>query len=371
MKQCFVISVFCFIFLSACSDPSGIARHHVGHDTVLKEKGHPVSESSRLDIAPITDTLAKRIYGWFNRNWVLYERKIKEKVQVFKYHIHSGESKLFFESSYPISKIVPNEEYSYFAVESKVKDQHSIVTILDEQGNILLKKLKNATQLDFTWSPYIDDQLLMIEYNPSMTAEVILVDVNDPTKEDILDVQPYIQWFKENSLAYLEWGNEPSFHAPVYLYLLDTKLKKSLLTNISVFASSKNYFMYITGNSSQGEQLPFHFFHKDHPDDIMEFRINKLYSNSEFIWVPPFDWLPSENMFITFSPKHRGMVHDYNQGFHLVAFELESGKQKVITEMAQSPDLNCSTNSSMCLIGNRYEQLINIDNKKMYDLFIN
>ncbi|MBO8156101.1 MAG: hypothetical protein H0Z32_06565 [Bacillaceae bacterium] len=371
MKKCLFIGLWsCLIILASCNQESYTSRLHHDHELFFHYKQLWSAPSPEPEITPITDSLAGRILGWYNQNWVLYERHLGEKTQVYKYHIKNGASELFFESNYPISQITPGEGYEFFAVESKGPEQNSIVTILNRKGDILLKQMNNVTQVDFVWSPYHSHQLLIIQYLPSMTTEVKMLNLTSPIEETVLDVQPYVQWYEEDRLAYFEWSNEPSFFAPVFLYDIKSQVKEPLLDDISVFASSRKHFMFLPGNL-QDDKLAFYFYQKENPEELLEFQIEKLHSNSEYHWIPPFDWLPAENVFITFSPEHMGSLYDYDNQFNLIALQLESGTKEIITEVQTLSDINCSQLTSMCLVGSQYEKLINIENRKMYDILKN
>src|SRR5690606_1602972 len=134
------------------------------------------------------------IKGWISNEEILYVSNINGHNQVIIYNLFSGKKEILFETNYAVVQVVPNNAYTYFAIESKDFQNNSIVTIINKNGKTLYEMEQAVDLVEFAWNPYQEDQLLLTNYYPSFTTEVMLLDVQSGEQKE-KNVIPYVQWY--------------------------------------------------------------------------------------------------------------------------------------------------------------------------------
>ncbi|MBB6454267.1 hypothetical protein HNQ94_002742 [Salirhabdus euzebyi] len=352
-----LLLVLSLIACSSATFDDGVMRPHEKKDLSITHKKGSSSSHGVKNFVPLEDSDFLSIKSWYSDSQFLYVRSEAEKAEVMIFDVYTGDKRKFLETINPITQIVPSPTKEYFAIETKDNFEKSIVLIVDKQGDILFEKPKTSDYVEFSWSPYEESDIIITYYLPNFTTLMEVVNIVTDTTE-VIDVQPYVQWYDKNTVAHFKWSSEPSLSAPIHLYNLETQETSQLVTNALVFTSNQDSFMYV---QERDTGLSFHFFKNDSENSHAQFEIPKLDTHAGYIWTPFFKWVQYSNEFYTFEPKDGGSVLGYEEGFSLISFDINTGTKREVVEVESLTQIDCTNDGKLCLVGYQLENLVSTD----------
>jgi hypothetical protein len=362
MKQYLIIMfINVSLLLISCS---GEQKVTIGHDhdqidTSLSNKNYlnkDAAGASKLTIYPIQNQNMVEVKAWYSNHEILYLSIDGAGTDVIKHNIFTGESEEFYETNYSVTQIIPSKNNEYYAIESKNVNNQSSVQIVNKNGEILYENSQVADLVEFAWSPFEEEKILITYYEPTFTTSIEMLDLHTSNVQTILNIEPYVNWFSNDTVAFFNWDSAPSLSAPINLYNIDTHEQVKWTSSALLFDSIDEHFMYVEEDKNA---LTFHFVQLTTNTEQSSLSIPRLDSHAGYIWTPFFDWVPSTNQFYTFEPSHTGSVINYNEGFQLIAFNVRTGDKQVVFNSIALTRIDCSNDGKMCLIGNQLEKVVN------------
>jgi hypothetical protein len=347
---------------SAKTEDTALLHKKINIEIAHKSYGDSISSSSK--IVPITDDGFIMVKSWFSADELLYVRSNNSFNELIKYNILTGDTETFYSTEHAIIQVQASENFRYFAIESKDMQNNSIITIINESGEILYEDKAATDLVEFAWNPYEEESLMFTYYYSDFTTEIGILNILTGNVIDV-DVTPYVQWFYKDYIAFLNWDDQSTLSAPLELYHIQTKEIKPFRSNALVFDSVKNHFLVV---ETTDEQLTFEFFNSQNQERMSTLKMPQLNSHSGFYWTPLFDWNEKTKKFYTFQPESAGSLLDYNEGFYLIEFQLETMETRKLMEVDFISSVKVSPNGEYLLIGDLLENIIEVDTGNMNPL---
>ena len=366
-KFLFLCAFLIIISSTGCAGKKTVEEHRESklNNTVIKD-AIPHSFTNGDIIAPLTIKKGQfnAIRGWLNNETIIYQTNVEQGSSVYTYNLFTGETKLLFESEAPIATVLANPAGSKILIHAAPSTYEGEITIIDLEGQELMKKKLEAFDFEFKWNPYDEDTLLISLFTENWDFTTLQLNVVLKEMSEVSLKEPFAHWVDENDVLYLNWS-DASLFAPLMKKSLVNASETMMLNEIYFVETIKNLVMTITVNQEQKEQAVYSFLTSDfHP--LSSFSIPHLARFSD--WFIPFSSFDSDNHFFTFKPLYSTDVDEYREGFQLISFDILEKKEMVLLEDMKNEPLSCSPNGKYCLYGFYLEKLIDVEMKQLIPL---
>lgn len=366
--------LFVFVFTSllcACSLPNLEAEPNPTRTNEWnEEKELPPSFFESTTILPF-DSLSSsfvEVVDWFNDDEILYLEEEDERSYLYKYHIYTGESELFFETDGWIIDVSINTDFSFFAIQTYGIDQTVTLKVITEEGQV--KRVIEDLGEEYTvfWNPYDLERMALISFLPDWKFVSYVVDMSEDKIVELDLPNPYVQWLSSSTFAYLQWDEfEPSYHAPLVIYNVENHSKSNWQDEVIAFSSLNNELSFIvTASSPDVLHSTYTFYKGQEPYRTIEMPILNTYS--EQWWVPFYTYDQKNGLFYYLRPKYSSDFFSYEDGYEFVAYSLEQDSERKIITLEDHVPITISPSGDAVLIGNRFEQIYDVDQGKLIDL---
>ncbi|WP_062046389.1 hypothetical protein [Bacillus sp. JCM 19034] len=369
-KFLFVLSII--ILLCACSfsdleaQPSPTRTNEMNDDKELPES---IFESTT--IRPF-DTIASsfiEVVGWFSDEEILYLEEEDERSHLYKYHLYNGDSELLFETDGWIIDVSINADHSFLAIQTYSTDNKATLLVMTEEGQVKRVIEDLGEEYAVYWNPYEREAMILISFLPDWKFVAYMVDMSEDSIVELDLPYPYVQWLSSTTFAYLHWDEfEPSYHAPLVVYDLKTHSKKDWKDDVIAFASLGNQLSFTVTVSSPDELYSTYTFYKGQ-NRYRTIEMPILNTYSEQWWVPFYTYDGKNDFFYYLRPKYSSDFFSYEDGYEFIAYSIEDDSEKKIITLEQHVPLSISPKGDAVLIGNRFEQIYDVDQGKLIDLF--
>jgi len=363
-----IIFILLTLLLGACT-PKEQTKHKIPAKNE-RPKGPITSlgENWKLPISiPEGEGEFYKFVGWLSDSEVLYVTNLEQSSSVFQYNLLSGKSKLIYKSENPIVTVQISPSKKYLLVHSSPSSYEGLVTIIDPTGNEHLKKSFPSYELVFEWNPYNESEVFVSKFDEDWSFQLFLLEMKNAKTTEIFLPQPFVKWINESDVAFLNWDEQnPSLFAPLKVKGLENGTEKTVLPSVIQFSPFHNLLMTVSVNEQDQSMATYSFFDKE-MTKLFTFSIPQLTKFSDWL-VPFFDYNEQKKQFITFSPRTSGELDSYSEGFQLLSYDLKKGSSKLIMEGLKNEPINFSPSGEALLYGNRFEKMIDINAKKIYEL---
>lgn len=298
------------------------------------------------------------VVGWFDEQTVLYLEEKDGGSILYTHHLDSGEASPFFESDRLIVDVVGNEDLHLFSIQTMNELNETQLVIVDQEGNEQMNIEGFGEGYSIYWNPYKKEQFIMVAYLPDFDFDVFHVDVEEE-KITQLDVeQTYFQWLSETKLAYLKW-EDLNFHAPLYEVDINTGEEAVKQEDVIAFFSFPDELtLSVTVDSIYDQYSKYTFYKKQ--EMIHEIEMPILNTYSEQWWTPFYTYDAQEKLFYFLRPKYSSDFISYEDGYELIAYNIEGNSEKAITELDSQEPIALSPNGMYLLVGNRFERVLDL-----------
>jgi len=363
-----IIFILLTLLLGACT-PKEQTKHKIPAKNE-RPKGPITSlgENWKLPISiPEGEGEFYKFVGWLSDSEVLYVTNLEQSSSVFQYNLLSGKSKLIYKSENPIVTVQISPSKKYLLVHSSPSSYEGLVTIIDPTGNEHLKKSFPSYELVFEWNPYNESEVFVSKFDEDWSFQLFLLEMKNAKTTEIFLPQPFVKWINESDVAFLNWDEQnPSLFAPLTVKGLENGTEKTVLPSVIQFSPFHNLLMTVSVNEQDQSMATYSFFDKE-MTKLFTFSIPQLTKFSDWL-VPFFDYNEQKKQFITFSPRTSGELDSYSEGFQLLSYDHKKGSSKLIMEGLKNEPINFSPSGEALLYGNRFEKMIDINAKKIYEL---
>ena len=353
---------FLLVFLSACSIQQETtprpSKQQQGKDT------KPIPSSRWKTPMTVSNGEFFKGVGWLSNDTVLYITNQGQTSSIFRYHFQTGKSELVFKSEYPIVTVQISPGKKYLLIHSSPSTYKGTITVTDLNGQAVWSESIPSYELSFEWNPYNESEILISKFNEDWTFQVFLANLDTRSVKQLSVTQPFLKWVDKDHIAYLysDQGN-PALFAPLVVKSLADQREHTAFSTIYRFSTFKERMMTITVKDQDQSRAVYTFFDQKNRQ-LDAFSMPQLSQYSDWL-VPFYDYIETNDQFLTFQPVKSGEADAYNDGFNLVLRQLKEKKTTVLIRNLTNEPLSCSPSGEACLYGLSLEKLIDLKDKKM------
>jgi hypothetical protein len=357
--------------LSACQNSHQLYEAHdipsMENKGILKEQV-PVYFFGEREIKKLelNDEAFNTVGEWFDNEHILYVIDTNAGSNIYSFNLFTGEKNLFYTTNAPVVSMKANSDHSKFLIHTAPSNYEAELIVLNKKGKVIYSQRIKSFELYYVWNPFRNDQILITSFLSDWSYQTYMMDV---TKKQSLSrnlPQPFMQWMMDDVLAYIHWKeDEPSLTGPLYQLHLKTNEKVLLKRNIISFTAFPNYLLTVENDSKNPAVGKYTFYDTSSMKVVQQVSLPLLSAYSE--WFIPFhDFFSGENEFYTFMPYSSGEFDTYTEKFALFRFNLKSGKGDKILEKVDNMPINLSPDGNLCLYGYQYENIMDLQKRKIY-----
>jgi len=309
------------------------------------------------------------IVGWLNNNTIVYFTNSGQSSTVFSYELFTGKSTVIYESEHSIISIYLSDSKERILVHTAPTSFEGKMTIIDQKGTILATESIVSSEITFAWNPFNEDLVLITSFTEDWNFQVSLFDSNKQQLQELSVSQPFANWLSKDELIYLNWDVDTiSLFAPLMKQgIFETKGELLQQDDQRIFQLYSFNKLMATISVSEDKEKAIYSFFTNKLEPIETITIPHLTKFSD--WLVPFHDVNFKQMlFYTLRPLISGEADSYNKGFDLVAYQLGEGKEHVIMKGLENKPVSCSPNGEYCLFGFQFEDIIDLQAKKMIEL---
>lgn len=357
---------FLILILGACAQKEPLKQKVPAKNDKPKVPVTAIGSQWKLPIS-IPEGEFFKVVGWLSDNQVLYISNLEQTSNVYRYDLLKGKSELIFKSEYPIVNVQISPSKKSILIHASPSSYEGLLTLIDTKGTEHLKKSFPSYELAFEWNPYKESEILVSKFDEEWGFQVLLLDIKKSNTTELNLSQPFIKWKNEREVALINWdNNSPSLTAPLILKNLENGLETTLFPAVIDFSAFRDLFMTVSVNE-QDQLIAKYSFFDNEMKKLFTFSMPQLTNYSDWV-VPFYDYNEKKGQFITLSPLTSGEADSYTDGFQLLAYNPKNGSSNLIKEGLENEPINSSPSGDALLYGNRFEKMIDMDTKKLYEL---
>jgi hypothetical protein len=358
--------IISILILSGCTNAS--QETGVKKEALKKPPAIETNEKSIHLPIEIPEGEFSKLIGWIGEDRVIYLSNLQDGANVYSYNLNTGESKLLYVSEFPIVTAHISPLKNYLAIHSSPSTYEGIITILDTEGAELWSESLPSVEISLEWNPYNESDILISAFNEDWSYKTFLLDITGSEMKEVSSQQPFFKWIDQNKVAYLDWDeSSPSFFAPLVSKDMNNEKKQTMFEEVFQFTSYIDRLLIINVNKEDPTIAHYSFLDKD-LNELTSFSVPQLSRFSD--WLVPFnDYHEKKHRFLTFRPLKSAEADAYTDGFQLVSYNTDSGSNKVLIDKMDNEPIKCSPAGEICLYGFRFEKLINLQTKKITNIY--
>ncbi|WP_342670292.1 hypothetical protein [Bacillus solimangrovi] len=365
--------MLCFLMLVSCSSAQ-LVKEAASHKLSIKEKEEiSVSFFTNKTIIP-NQSEGQSFHGvvdWYDNDSVLYLGQEGSFSNIYTYDLFSGKSNLFYSSEHLISEVSSNESNTLFAVQSVQTNQKTLLQILDREGEEFFRWDGYVDRVQVMWHPLKDKELILSVLEKDWTFSVLHVNIVTGNLTPIDVDNPFVQWVDNDHIAYLNWyQDEQSFTAPVIITDVNSMEVEHTLQDFFAIFSFPHYLLGLSSIGPSHDLAQFTFYDSMTLNEIVQMTVPVLQTYSEQQWIPNYSFDSHNEIFYYFRPIHSGNISKYDNDFELTSFSLRDQEEKVIHVSERNVPLKVSPDGSLCIVGDRLENVIIFESGQLVPLFM-
>lgn len=359
--------IFLILILGACSQKEQVKlKVPVKNEKPKSPVTTTIGDKWKLPIS-IPEGEFSKLAGWLSENQVLYITNLDQTSSIYRYNLLSGKNDLIYKSEYPIVNVVISPSKKSILIHASQSSSEGIVTVIDTKGAEILKKSFQSYELGFEWNPFNETQVLVTKFAEDWSFQVLLVDLRRSTTSELDVPKPFIKWLARNEIAFINWDEDhPSSYAPLNVKNIVNKSEKTLFPSLIDFSTFQDLLMTISVNEQDQSVASYSFFDKKQKR-LAVFSMPQLTRYSDWL-VPFYDYNEQKRQFITLKPLSSGDADSYTDGFQLIIYNLKNDSSSLVMEGLDNEPMILSPTGEALLFGNRFEKIIDLDAKKIYEL---
>lgn len=308
-----------------------------------------------------------RLAGWLSDTQVVYITNHEQTSNVYRYDLLSGKSELLYHSDYTIVNLLISPSKKHMLIHSSPSSYEGLVTIIDRNGTERLRESIPSYELVFEWNPYNESEVLVSKFDEDWTFQVMLLDMEQSKTTALSLTQPFVKWLSTKNIAYLNWDEEnPTLVAPLLMKELESGKETVLFEEAIQFAMFREMLLTISVKERDSSKALYSFYDKQ-LKELFSFSIPLLSKFSDWL-VPFFDYNESTGCFITFQPVTSGEADSYTEGFDLVEYSVQKKRNQLLMEGLENEPVQFSPSGEAVLYGNSFEKIIDLQERKIYQV---
>jgi hypothetical protein len=356
------------LLLSACQskDDRLVSHFDVDNKNPLSREDYSITKPKKL----MHDVKLESVYGWLDKNSILYgaRQKGEKQSELMVYHAKTGKQEVFYRPNGEIINVSISPSKKFILIHTSAGTHKAHLDFLNSNGQKQFAVSIESAEVDFSWNPFNDGRLFLTAFSADWSYRTYLIDIMDEKLESIDLPQPFAQWASKSKLLYLDWDdNERALTAPLSEYDLDNEKTRTHMLGVIAFQQVNDALMAIQVKGEKPDEANYTFFTND-KTHISSFSVPLLRNFSEWV-IPKYDYSQKTHSFYTFVPEKTGDANQYDGKFNLIEFNWETGKTEYLFKGMENQPISCSPDGNLCLYGHQLERIINLKEKKIYQLF--
>ena len=306
----------------------------------------------------------QNITGWFHETAVLYIKNLEDRSEVICHDLQSGKDELFFQTKHPIIQTVPNDRRTIFLIHSSPETNQAILTFVNTEGEELFHWEINAFELQYTWNPYNEKELMVTAFAEDWSYKTYLLDLKEKKVVDSPYQIPFFQWTDEDRITYVKWNNdEPELSAPLYEANLMKHHEKKIADHVIGNGNFSSIVMYLQENQQEKGFGQYVFINSSSKKVLSTFRVPLASDYSQWIF-PYYDFNAQNQQFYTFVP----VAKSQDGSFELQRFNLITKKKETIFKNVTNDPILISPSGHYALYGPRLEKIMDLSKEKIQEI---
>lgn len=362
----FVLIIFASLLCACSNQQNGQPKPRPSNDNE-KQNSEPTETGEEWKL-PITipEGEFSKVGGWVTEQQLLYITNLEQSSTVYLYDLITGKSKSVYKSEVPIVSMQLSPSKKFILIHSSPSTYEGMVTIISFDGEELLKQSFASFELSFEWNPFNESQVLVSAFNDDWTYDMQLMEIEGPEVTELTLSQPFNQWVGNEEIAFINWNDtHPTLTSPLMTQNLKTQEVKTIFSDVVQFSAYRDVLMTITVDANDKAKSIYSFYGED-IKQLFSFTIPHLTTFSG--WFVPFYDLNEKGRFIIFQPVKSGDADAYSDGFQLVSYDLNKGSSNLIMEGLKNEPVLLSPSGQALLYGNKFEKLIDLSTKKIFEI---
>ena len=307
-----------------------------------RQEAVPLTDPDNLKIPVIESEKVDKVYGWLDKETILYsvQQSDRKEAVLKKWKMTEKAGEEFYYPAEQITDVSISPDQSFVLVHTASTADTASLVILTHTGDVQYSFSIPSVELTYEWNIYEPGTLFLSGFNRDWSYTSYIVNGAKKSLETVKAPQPFLQWGSKDEIWYLDWNEEqPNLTAPLFKQNLADAQKKGIMLDIIFFKKMKHSYFVIRDESETFSKATYTFYNE------------------------------TKQTLLTFAPEKPGNVDQYTGSFSLLSFNWKTGKQeKEMTQLENEP-LSCSPKQDWCLYGYQFENIIDMNGKKVYPLF--
>ncbi|UCZ54562.1 hypothetical protein LGQ02_07345 [Bacillus shivajii] len=370
MKYIYFLLLLIFV-MTGCFQPdrTGEDLEHLKEVNLIERP--PAEIAFSISPLEVNEYSFIEVSGWFDEEHILFLTDESGTSKVYKHHIYSGDTELFFEHHDPILQMDASFDYEYFSIQKVALTDQSDILFINRQGDIVYSWENEGVAFDVFWNPYANGRLLITEMDGDFQSSIHEVNLTEGSINTHEDTPYYLQWLGENQLSYLAWDDYSlGFSAPIKSWSLNgdnegaSVIQRDVITYFGLFDEK---YVTVRADEDDNDLSVFEVYQYDDLEPLISWKTNTLNTYSSEWWIPSFTY--TKDHFYFLDPIETGDIFDYEAGFHLKSVNLMNGKiMKIVEDIEELVPLKVSPDGYWVLKGNQLEHVVSTSTGAKWDL---
>ncbi|MEI5905859.1 hypothetical protein WAK64_02100 [Bacillus spongiae] len=303
-----------------------------------------------------------RSIGWVNGEEMVYVQFIDGMYQFIRYHIHTGEQSVFYETDKPFVTAEISSSNQWIMIHTAPITSSANIVVIDLSGTVMIEKEIPSYELMIEWNPYDENLVFLTAFNEEWTHELYLLNISTNKMQLMEGAEAFLTWSNEDTWLYQKWNqDEIQLVSPLYEKGFQ-KDEKMIGESVFQFDKLEEYLLEIIVDENDVHSAHYQFTERANSENPLRFTVPQLDQYSS--WLVPFYTIDRHHFFV-FTPYKSGPFDAYQDNFQLISWNLKTGEEEVLFENIKNEPLQCTSQGTYCLYGYKGEKLINLKEQEI------
>ncbi|SUX20719.1 Uncharacterised protein [Carnobacterium divergens] len=324
-------------------------------------------EAVTLKKIPIETDSFKKVIGWLNKDEVLIHCGYQFKDVLYRFNVRTGELHLIYQPNalILIALLSPDQTKVFIQI---AHDKDSEIQIINLSGEKLqTKRVDTMGYLNVSWNPVSLDQIFLSYYQNENKIVVSDWDIAKNTTKEVPSDTLNPVWYSENLYVYV--NNQNDFllkKGELYLGDIRTGESTHLRSQVSGFYLNQDSLVMFTPSDFNDNDLLLSYQYPFMVDKGF-LEVPKMTMNDRLVF-PYLTQLERKSAIYGVLPKETVHLELKAGKFHLAKLNFDKRKVESVVELPDNAPILISPDGKSLLYGWRFENIINLDNQKIYSL---
>ncbi|MEW9500416.1 hypothetical protein [Jeotgalibacillus marinus] len=350
---------FIVLYTLICMISVGYSQHFDESEAAVRSNNENDKSLASLNPLILPSSSFHSYIGWLNNHEILYAAQIDQlEYHIISYNICTAQTKIVLseQGSLTQASLSPSKQSLLLhKADSTLNAEVSVFNLQTKEK--VWSHVIESYELLYEWNEHDESKILFTAFESDWTYKVWLADINKKEWEEITGTPPFIAWSSLDKFVYQQWSSEINVpEAPVYEHFFDIDYSNQVKEAVLAFDLLQPFFMTVELGKEEKE---FSYTFDREGEIISTFTAPSVQMYSDWV-IPKYDFIKSENTFITFKPYKDGEYNTEENQFALVSWDVEASAETVIKDYVNNEPLSCSPDGAYCLMGFQYTSIIDM-----------